>query len=70
MTDAEDRANALQFKQLTEAVKELRDANKGQAKFNIEVVKFMSAVTTWGKVGILLWSVFAGLLVWAITKSG
>lgn len=63
-----DLAVNIQIQQLTETVKELRKANAEQAKFNTEVVKFMASVTTWGKVGMLLWSVFAALLVWAITQ--
>lgn len=60
----------MQIQQLTNTMDELRKANTVQMQFNTEVVKFMAQVTTWGKVGMLLWSIFAALLVWAITKVG
>jgi hypothetical protein len=65
-----EEVQALQIEQLSGAIDELRRANRHQQEFNTEIVKFMAQVTTWGKVGMLLWSVFAALLVWAITRIG
>jgi hypothetical protein len=65
----ENELQAYQIRQLNETVGELRRANKYQMEFNQDVVKFMATVATWGKVGMLLWSLFTALLVWAITKT-
>lgn len=63
-----DEVQALQIEQLTEAVAELKQANREQAAFNIAVVTFMAKVTTWGKVGLLLWALGQGVLLIILAK--
>lgn len=61
-----DEIRNLQFKTISDAVDELKQANTKQAEFNTEVVRFMSSVTTWGKAGLILWGlgqVFLGAIL-------
>lgn len=64
-----DELQNYQISQIEEAIKGLVKANAQQQEFNLDVVRFMSSVATWGKGVLVLWTLGQGALLVILTKA-